>query len=214
MSEQIAIQVPYGVSPGMQMKATCPDGRSFMITVPESARPGMTLMVAVPAATPVGSPMQASEAPAEPPAVSLVQQGTTMVEGVNTDDLCSVCALCCVILSCYPKFPECLGCHAKGVMTCIELETIMCKTGVADGSICMCCKAELEIIKPTVCIKMTEQLFCLDLRCAVPCDDEVPCMIGLLGLTCVKDYKCLCKCGEKLTSSEEEAGKCVEIPTK
>ena len=32
--EQIAITVPYGVVPGQQMKATTPDGRAFMITVP------------------------------------------------------------------------------------------------------------------------------------------------------------------------------------
>ena len=32
--EQIAITVPYGVVPGQQMKATTPDDRAFMITVP------------------------------------------------------------------------------------------------------------------------------------------------------------------------------------
>ena len=34
--EQIAITVPYGVVPGQQMKATTPDGRAFMITVPSA----------------------------------------------------------------------------------------------------------------------------------------------------------------------------------
>ena len=36
--EQIAITVPYGVVPGQQMKATTPDGRAFMITVPRESR--------------------------------------------------------------------------------------------------------------------------------------------------------------------------------
>ena len=37
MAEQLAITVPYGVVPGQQMKATTPDGRCFMLTVPRES---------------------------------------------------------------------------------------------------------------------------------------------------------------------------------
>ena len=59
---------------------------------------------------------------------------------------------------------------------------------MTEGSLCMCVKSELECIKPTTCIKMTEQCFCLDCRCAFPCDDEVPCALTVLGLTCCLNW--------------------------
>merc|ERR1719261_1495206 len=110
----------------------------------------------------------------------------------------------CIILSCYPKVPECLGCASKGVFLCCEIEAVLCKTGRQEGSICMCMKTEVEVIKPTVCIKCTEQLLCLDLRCALPFDDEVPCVCAALGLTMMKDFKCLCSCGDKLGDKGED----------
>ena len=109
---QIAVTVPYGVTPGMTMKAKTPDGRAFLIPVPQGARPGMTLMVTIPDSPP-GQKIETSDIGAE-----VMQQGTTMVEGVNTDDLVMVCAALCIICSCYPKFPDCLGAHAKAVITC------------------------------------------------------------------------------------------------
>lgn len=197
---QIAVTVPYGVTPGMTMKAKTPDGRAFLIPVPQGARPGMTLMVTIPDSPP-GQKIETSDIGAE-----VMQQGTTMVEGVNTDDLVMVCAALCIICSCYPKFPDCLGAHAKAVITCMEVESLCCKVGKADGSICMCMKNEIEIVKPTTCVKQTSQFFCIDLRCAIPCDEEVPCTIGALGLICVKEYKCICKCGEKMSEKEEGGG--------
>ena len=228
--EQIAITVPYGVVPGQQMKATTPDGRAFMITVPSElsvyirpppnslttvdkrrapptvgARPGMTLMATVPPAAAPGAGKRGSGPPpvaeSEP---QIVEMGTTAAEGVDPKDLCSVCGAVCIMLSCYPKFPDCLGCASKGVFLCCEIEAVLCKTGRQDGSICMCMKSEVEVIKPTVCIKCTEQLFCLDLRCALPFDDEVPCLCAALGLTMMKDFKCLCSCGDKLGDKGED----------
>ena len=49
MAEQLAITVPYGVVPGQQMKATTPDGRCFMLTVPrERPRARAALARAIP----------------------------------------------------------------------------------------------------------------------------------------------------------------------
>ena len=68
----------------------------------------------------------------------------------------------------------------------------------------MCCKSELECIKPTTCVKMTEQVCCVDMRCAFPCDDEVPCALTVLGLTCCYDFQPKCSCGHSLAEKAEE----------
>ena len=166
----------------------------------------MTLMATVPpAAAPRGSMDKGAPPPAAESEPMIVQNGTTAAEGVDPKDLCSVCGVICIVLSCYPKWPDCLGCAAKGVFLCCEIEQVLCKTGRTEGSICMCLKSEVEVIKPTVCVKCTEQLCCLDLRCSLPFDDDVPCICAVLGLTMMKDFKCLCKCGDKMGDKGEEA---------
>jgi hypothetical protein len=161
----------------------------------------MTLMVKVPANAqkPRGNvplPMAAQPAPDD---VQVLPHGTAMNEAVNSDDLCLFCGLCCVIGSCYTKWPECLGCANKGVLMCLEIEGAACKTGRTEGSLCVCLKGESEVIKPVTCIKCTQQLCCVDLRCALPFDAEVPCVVGFAGVQCVKEYKCACVCAPKLT---------------
>jgi len=163
----------------------------------------MTLMVNVPPPADNAAPQ---DEPSEAPEPQIVPQGTTATEGTDTKDLCACMACFCVICSIYPKFPQCLGCHSKGNVLCCEVEGVACKTGRTDGSICMCIKSELEIIKPTVCVKMTEQCFCLDARCAVPCDEDVPCMLSFAGCTLVKNYECACKAGASLNSDDGNAG--------
>ena len=34
----------------------------------------------------------------------------------------------------------------------------------------------------------------MDQRCALPCTDEVPCILNILGLTCCMQKKCAVKC--------------------
>ena len=64
-------------------------------------------------------------------------------------------------------------------------------------------EGNLECTKPATCLKLNTQQCCLDARCALPCDAEVPCLISALGLTCIKNYECVCKCGEKLGDTAE-----------
>ena len=201
MSDVLAITVPYGAQPGQRLKASTDDGRMFFVKVPEGARPGMTLMVNVPAPPAPGAPPSQEPAEAEEP--KLIQSGTTATEGVDQKDLCACVACCCTICSCYPKFPECIGCHQKNVVACLEFEAVMCKTGRTEGSLCMCIKQECEIVKPTTCVKGTSQFFCVDARCAFPCDDEVPCMVSALGCTFVKNYECICKAGASVGETTE-----------
>lgn len=197
----------------MKIKARLPDGRSFNITVPEGAYYPTQLMLTVPEmpVTTTQNPVQEQAAPVDLPSdskIETLQSGTTMAEGVNPDDLTSCMACCCAICSFYCKFPDCCGCHWKGVICCIEGEALACKPGVQDGSLCMCCKNEVECIKPTTCIKMTEQFLCIDTRCAFPCDQDVPCLVTVCGLTCIHDCTCPCKFGDTLgeVDQEEEKG--------
>eukprot|EP00622_Pseudochattonella_farcimen_P006336 FR742126.1.p1 GENE.FR742126.1~~FR742126.1.p1 ORF type:complete len:193 (+),score=27.19 FR742126.1:2-580(+) len=169
-------------------------------------------MVSVPDAPVVttgGPQFQQKSEPQELPANSEVQKlekGTTMDEGVDEHDLISCCGLFCVLCNIYTKFPACLGCHSKGQLICMEIESVMCKVGVNEGSLCMCCKGEVECLKPTTCIKMSEQCFCIDMRCAFPCDDEVPCILTILGCTLVRDCTCICKGFDKLANKDEDKG--------
>ena len=59
---------------------------------------------------------------------------------------------------------------------------------------------ELECLDPQTLLKSTSQICCIDHRCAIPCDKEVPCMIAFLGLTCVKHGECACVCGERVVN--------------
>jgi hypothetical protein len=173
--------------------ASCCSADSFLCG--EGRRP---LAAACP---PAGAP-----APAAPEAdeqIQIVQQGTTATEGVSSADLCPLCGLICVVLSCYPKFPECIGCSTKGEFLCCQLEGVLCKTGRTEGSICMCMKQEVEIIQPTVCVKLTEQCFCLDLRCSLPHDEDVPCICAVAGIKCMRNYKCECEVGGSLGDKKE-----------
>ena len=102
--------------------------------------------------------------------------------------------------ACYFKSPDCIGWYSKGACVCAEIEWACCKPGKEEGSMCICAKGELEFVQPTTCVKLTCQECCLDSRCAVPCDDEVPCIIACLSLQCVRDYKCDCKFGQSLAA--------------
>ena len=114
VAETIAITVPHGVAAGSRMKATLPDGRSFMITVPAGATAGMTLMVKVPRGL-VEEPTATVPPADEPePEVAMVRQGSMSAMHADTSELSSCFACCCIILSCYTVFPECLGCYTKG----------------------------------------------------------------------------------------------------
>ena len=90
------------------------DGRSFMITVPAGATAGMALMVKVPRGL-VEEPTATVPPADEPePEVAMVRQGSMSAMHADTSELSSCFACCCVILSCYTVFPECLGCCTKG----------------------------------------------------------------------------------------------------
>jgi hypothetical protein len=69
---------------------------------------------------------------------------------------------------------------------------------------CAACAGEIEGIKPEVCCKMQQQTCCINNACAMPCDDEVPCMIACLGVQCVKNYAVEFKFASRMESLEVE----------
>ena len=60
------------------------------------------------------------------------------------------------------------------------------------------------MIKPGTCCKMQEQICCCNAAIAMPCDEEVPCMISVLGITCVNNYKCVFQACKKMEATEVE----------
>jgi len=85
------------------------------------------------------------------------------VQGTNKLSCCSMTdqeqsMICCQV-------------GAKGVCCC-------CMTGQGNGS---CCS---PIGAPESCLKCMGQFFCIHLRSALPCDDDVPFEIGCCGVMC------------------------------
>lgn len=201
MPQTVGITVPWGAKEGDKLKASTDDGRMFSVRVPMHAKPGMTLMVTIP--DPVAN-QPASTEPVEVPDndASVLPKGTTTDGGVKPEDLTACFACCCCIESLYCK-PECFGCHTKTQFICLESEALCCKPSSNEGSLCICCKNEFELIKPTVCIKQTGQTCCCHVGCSVPCDKEVPCMITALGFTCMKDYKMVCQCATAVAENDD-----------
>ena len=64
----------------------------------------------------------------------------------------------------------------------------------------------MECIKPTTCCAEECQLCCCDTRFAIPHTKEVPCMLTLLGLTCIDNYTCVCKCMGSGSGHTHETG--------
>ena len=205
MTEVLAVRVPDGLTVGDHFYAQAPDGGRTCVAVPAGFPPGSTMHVRVPKAAPMPLAMAAespSAASGNQPIFEPSYKTTAMVEAPDPEDLTACCALCCIITSCYRKFPECCGCYSKGIFTCLEVEQLCCKPGAYEGSLCMLQKSEWECVRPTTCCKCTKHLCCIDSRCGFPCDEEIPCMISLLCLTCVKDYKCVCSFGKRLQSED------------
>ena len=90
--------------------------------------------------------------------------------------------LCCEISNCYLSFPGCCSAYQKTSCLCFELESLCCKpmcmetTKSNNSSFCVCQKAHFYLVSPKTCCKSILQLYCIDNRCAIPCDDEVPCV--------------------------------------
>ena len=134
--------------------------------------------------TPVAAPMpivMSSQADTtatsdEPHDIVEGKKSTNLAGAPKQEDFMPCAACCCSILSCYTKFPDCIGCYDKGTFVCCEMETLWCKTGnreeSSDGSLCLCLSGEIEMIQPTTCCKLQIQYCCCNANMAMPCDEE------------------------------------------
>lgn len=113
-------------------------------------------------------------------------------------DLRVIGACCCGIQSLYCNCPENLGCKGKCEVCCYSCEETACK-GLDPGTnaqkiCCVCWKGSCVLIQPRTCISMQEQICCCDCRAALPCTDEVPCIVNILGINLCADFGCKCAC--------------------
>ena len=79
-------------------------------------------------------------------------------------DLSFKTACCCEYCSFYLKYPECRGGATKGVCLCVE-----------GGS-------NFKCLYPQTCWKVESTYCCIDVRAALPCDDDVPMAVGICGI--------------------------------
>ena len=109
--------------------------------------------------------------------------------GMDVGDLVPVFGMCCSISSLYLEWPQCIGCSGKGVCICYEGDGMMCKIPGDDEeekTICIFSRTNVRCVKPSTCCKSTSQSWCIDSRCALPADEEVPCIFTFLpGCICM-----------------------------
>jgi len=111
-------------------------------------------------------------------------------DSLNNDAIKVVDACFCMYDGCI--FEGCIGCMGSTKMCCCEYE-FCCKSGT-DMLMCGCCAIRCEA--PKVCIKAQAQVCCCVEAVAIPCDEEVPCMFGTLGLICYPSVGCCRTLGE------------------
>lgn len=138
----------------------------------------------------------------------------------NLEDLYVFSAWCCLIQSVYWKFPEIFGGFSEGQFLCVTANAAFNKPAVlkgeiynAENSICVSSRVALKDCTHIVCCSTVGQLFCCDVRMALPCTDDVPCMLNTCFINCCYKYSPNCACtwfskvkdldGEAMSSKEQ-----------
>lgn len=103
---------------------------------------------------------------------------------IDPNGLVFCAGACCSNNFLYTDFPACCGVHETFECLIVRAECMCCKPSEAKDAICLCNQGLLEIVYPTTCCKRKGQTMCLYGTCAFPCDDEVPCTCGTLGMMC------------------------------
>ncbi len=92
--------------------------------------------------------------------------------------------------SCFCKFPQCLSAHTNLSVLCCRMEATACRpTCCVDETApvaepeelcCVLLRGQAVLERPQTICKGMSQCFCCDNRFALPCDEEVPCLLFLL----------------------------------
>lgn len=67
-----------------------------------------------------------------------------------------------------------------------------CRPSDIEDKFCILADVNSAIMKPKTCFRVMGQCCCYDIRCALPCEAEVPCMFTMCFMTCFYDYGCNC----------------------
>jgi len=111
---------------------------------------------------------------------------------VKVEELIPFYSACCVIESCYCKFPDCIGCMANETCLCVQQKCACCKPVTEkseDGICCICNKNACNVIMPSTCCSGEAQACCLDYRGAFPCNKKTPCLVGCCFIHCFAEWK-------------------------
>lgn len=133
-----------------------------------------------------------------------VAKGQADVDSVDIGQLRPIGGCCCAISSLYCNGKNTCGCDSEGTLLCFTGHMMACKPSQDEDIWCVCLKSEVNFAKPTTCVSCSEQLFCVDTRCALPCNEKVPCILNLYGLTCMYNKQCKVKCCNTLAQIDPE----------
>lgn len=140
------------------------------------------------------------ETDSTPPTKQLAEDGVT-----DVDDLCPFLAGCCFITSFYMLWPECFGVYGNMTFVCCECEVKALKISARKGDLCILLDLGCLLVEPQTCLKSVSQCCCVDFRCAIPCHEEMPCMLNICGVNCAYDGGCACHCCKRVVYMREVA---------
>jgi hypothetical protein len=107
-------------------------------------------------------------------------------DAVNEDNVILCCALCCVHCG-YLNDCTCLGCSGKAGMCCLNCE-FCCKAG-APCLPCCCCGPNCDCDDCSIA-HLQGQACCIVVSAAIPCSEEVPLAVTVLGVTVFPTLGC------------------------
>lgn len=125
----------------------------------------------------------------------------TSVGMPKLEDLYVLSACCCTINSIYWEFPQIFGAFTEQQICCVHATSAFNKPAVlkgeiyqGDNTICMSGRVALMEFSHFVCCQAVSQMCCLDTRAALPCTDDVPCMLNYCCINCCYNWSPNCAC--------------------
>ena len=97
----------------------------------------------------------------------------------------STCALSMGIIECLTS-----GCEHRSICLCVRTEMQACQP---SSESCLVFDGGLKLVRPPILdggplVKYNDRVCCAGSRCALPCDEEVPCLCACLFLKCLDGY--------------------------
>uniref|UniRef100_A0A6V4VUI1 Uncharacterized protein n=1 Tax=Prymnesium polylepis TaxID=72548 RepID=A0A6V4VUI1_9EUKA len=80
------------------------------------------------------------------------------------------------------------GCSMKTFAICAKAECRACICQPDSETLMLCEESRCSLVYPRAQCKHTSRAFCLGNRCALPCDNDVPCMCACVFLKCFEGH--------------------------